>query len=308
MSRLWIDCDTGFDDLVAIGLACRSDYTLVGISTVVGNTTLDNTTRNTLAACELFGLDVPVYRGAARPLAQEPQTIEGLLGEGGMGTRGKKLPAPKREAEQKNAVCALIDALEEGPLTILATGPLTNLAMVVNLRPDLLDNVESIVFMGGSATTGNHTAAAEFNTFADPEALSVLLSAGAPLTMFGLNLTRQVMIQLHHEDDMRKVSTETAEILADHIGFYLRLVEKENGKPMALHDPSAAAYLLWPELFEIADTHMEVELAGTHTRGETVCEMRVPHKAEPNAKLAVTAQGEKIMEKVMEILTETAAK
>lgn len=306
--RLWIDCDTGFDDLIAIGIAATAeDYEIVGISTVVGNTTLDNTTKNTLSACELFGLDVPVYRGAARPLAQAPQTIEGLLGEGGMGTRGRKLPEPSRSEEKTPAIIALIETLEEGPLSILATGPLTNLAMALNLRPDLVGNIKELVFMGGSATSGNHTAAAEFNTYADPESLAVLIELEVPMIMFGLNLTRQVMIQLEHEDQVREVGTDKAEILADHIGFYLRLVEKEKGKPMALHDPSAAAYLRWPECFTVEPMHIEVELAGKHSRGATVCELRVPRKAEANARLATEADGEKIMEHVIEVLRQASA-
>lgn len=303
--RLWIDCDTGFDDLIAIGIAKQGPFRIVGISTVVGNTSLANTTRNTLAAVDLFGLQVPVYQGAAKPLAQEPQTIERLLGAEGMGTRGRKLPPPRSQVAAQDAISALCDALRE-PLTILATGPLTNLAMVLNLRPELAVNIERIVFMGGSATTGNHTAAAEFNTFADPEALDVLLRAGVMLEMFGLNLTRQVLIRGEHEDQLRALNTEKASILADHVGFYLRLVEKVAGKPMALHDPCAAAYLLWPQLFTMQDALVGVELHGTRTRGETVCELRVPAKGEPNVRLAVKAEGELVLAKVMEILTAEA--
>jgi len=309
--RLWLDCDTGFDDavstLVVVGAA--HDYQIVGISTVCGNTTLDNTTANTLALVEEFGIDAPVYRGAAKPLAQEPQTIEDLLGGGAMGTIGQAFPAAsKRAIEHDDAVVALTKALEAGPLTILATGPLTNIAMVLMLRPDLAANIERLVFMGGSSTTGNHTAAAEFNTFADPESLDVVLRAGIrKVEMFGLNATRQVPIRTDEEDALRAGGTPKARLLADHVGYYLRMLDKVNPRPMALHDPTAAAYLAWPELFTMQPARVDVELHGTHTRGETVCEFRVPAKAEPNCDVAVTVEGEEVMRRVLEVLLALSA-
>jgi len=306
--RLWLDCDTGFDDAIALlVIVGATDYDLIGISTVVGNTTLANTTANTLAVCEEFGIMAPIYVGAAKPLAQEPQTIEWLLGGAAMGTTGAPFPAAvRRQVEKQDAVSALIGALEAGPLTILATGPLTNLAMVFNLRPDLAKQVERIVVMGGSSTTGNHTAAAEFNSFADPEAFDVVLRAGVLVEMFGLNVTRQVPIDTAAEDALRETGTEKGILLADHVGYYLRMLDKVNPRPMALHDPTAAAYLAWPELFELQDARVDVELHGTHTRGETVVELRVPDKAEPNTSLAVTAKGEEVMRRVLDVLLTAA--
>lgn len=308
MTRLWMDCDTGFDDALAMIVVDRAtDYELVGISTVVGNTTLANTTTNTLAVVETFGIAAPVYRGAAKPLAQEPQTIEDLLGGGAMGTMQRAFPAATtRRAKSLDAVGALIGALEAGRLTILGTGPLTNIAMVINLRPDLAGAIERIVFMGGSATTGNHTAAAEFNTFADPESLDVVLRAGVRVEMFGLNVTRQVPVRTEHEDELRALGTPLGDLLGDHVGFYLRMIDKVTPKPMALHDPTAAAYLAWPELFELQDAIVAVELHGTHSRGATICEFRVPRKGEPNAKVAVTADGEEVIRRVMDVVVAAA--
>ncbi|GAB2461791.1 nucleoside hydrolase [Xylanimonas ulmi] len=299
-----MDCDTGFDDALAMIVVSRAtDYHLVGISTVVGNTSLENTTANTLAVVEAFGIEAPVYRGAAKPLAQDPQTIEDLLGGAAMGTVGRAFPpAARRTVEPLDAISALVRALEAGPLTILGTGPLTNIAMALNLRPDLADRVERLVFMGGSATTGNHTAAAEFNTFADPESLDAVLRSGIPIEMFGLNVTRQVPIRTAEEDALRASGQPHAALLADHVGFYLRMIDKVTPRPMALHDPTAAAYLAWPQLFELQDVRMAVELHGTHTRGETVCEFRVPRKGQPNARAAVCADGEEVMRRVLDVL------
>lgn len=303
MRKVWMDCDTGFDDLLALlVIAGDPKIKLLGISTVVGNTTLDSTTANTLAAAEFLAVDAPVYRGAAKPLAQEPQTIEHLLGGAGMGTMGRRFPAPTRRAAAENAIQALLSALGEADprsVTILATGPLTNLAIVLLLRPDLCSAIESVVMMGGSATSGNHTSAAEFNTFADPEAMDTVLRSGVELKMFGLNLTRQVLITPEHEQAVRDVGGERALTLADHIGFYLRMVDKVTPKPMALHDPSAAAYLRWPELFTLEPARIDVEMSRTVGRGATFCEFRVPRKATANALVATSAQGLEVMSRVL---------
>lgn len=302
--RLWMDCDTGFDDAVALLVIDRaSAFELVGISTVVGNTTLERTTANTLAVVERFEIAAPVHQGAAKPLAQEPQTIEELLGGGALGTIGRPFPPPRaRTADPRDAIAALTAALEDGPLTILATGPLTNPAIVLNLHPDLAASVERFVFMGGSATSGNHTAAAEFNAFADPEALDVVLRAGIPVEMLGLDATRQVPIGPGEEAALRRAGTPNAELWADHVGFYLRMLDRRTPRPMALHDPTAAAHLAWPELVELADARVEVELHGSRSRGATFCEFRVPALAQPNARVAVSVQGEEVMRRVLEVL------
>jgi inosine-uridine nucleoside N-ribohydrolase len=303
MTRWWFDCDTGFDDLMAlVSLVRIPDVELIGISTVVGNTTLANTTANTLATVEAFNIRVPVYRGAAKPLAQEPQTIEGLLGGGGMGTSGRRLPpAMTRVVERQPAAAAIAEALAQTaePVSMLATGPLTNLATVLSTCPDLGSQIARLVVMGGSATSGNHTAAAEFNAFADPEAWDVIIRSGVPLEMFGLNLTRQVLITPEHEARIRAVGTELAQIIGDHLNRYLQIRNPGHPEPMALHDPSTVAYLAHPEWFELADAHVEVELHGTHTRGETVCELRVPKKAQPNARVAMTAQGDRVADYIV---------
>ncbi|MBV7701575.1 nucleoside hydrolase [Nocardia nova] len=303
MRSVWMDCDSGFDDALALMVLARApEIELVGVSTVVGNTSLDNTTANTLAVAEFCGLDTPVYRGAAKPLAQEPQTIERLLGAGAMGTLDRCFPTAQRAAEPVDAIHALAATLRSaapGSITIVATGPLTNIAVVLLLHPELAGAIDSVVWTGGSTTSGNHTAAAEFNAFADPEALDGVLRSGAAVCMFGLNLTRQVLITPDHEQQVRAIGTERAAIVADHIGFYLRMADPTTPRPAALHAPSAAAYLLWPDLFELAPARVEVELSRTIARGATICELRVPRKGEPNARVATAAHGDKVMACIM---------
>ncbi|MCP3424464.1 nucleoside hydrolase [Rothia sp. AR01] len=306
MQNIWMDCDTGMDDLFALlVLADDPEIDVVGVSTVVGNTSLDHATANTLAAVELAGLEVPVHRGAAKPLAQEPQTIEDLLGEGAMGTLGRRLAVATSEAAPENAVQALIGALEAsqpGALTILGTGPLTNVAMALILRPDLADRVGRLVMMGGSATSGNHTSAAEFNVYADPEALDTVLRAGLDVRVFGLNLTRQVLVGPEHEQELRDLGGDAGQTLADLLGAYLRMIDKTTARAMPLHDPSAAAYLRWPELFTLQPAKVDVELNRGVGRGATFCEFRLPRKGEPNALVATEARGEEVMRRVMDAI------
>ncbi len=297
--HVWVDCDTGFDDFLALPVIAATPGVVVdGISTVVGNTSLAQVTANTLACVEGFGIDVPVHAGAARPLAQEPQTIEGLLGAAGMGTTGRHVPTARhRTAAEGHAVTALVARLraaEDGEVTLVATGPTTNLALAVLLAPDVVAKVREVVVMGGSTDRGNHTAAAEFNVHADPEALHVLVSSGLPLRMFGLNLTRQVLVGTAERDRLRAVGGDLAEAVADHLDFYLRIRTPDASEPMPLHDPSAVGYLAWPELYELVDARLDVELHGSRTRGQTVYELRVPRRAEANVRVAVRADGPEI--------------
>ncbi|MDR3106929.1 MAG: nucleoside hydrolase [Bifidobacteriaceae bacterium] len=297
---VWFDCDTGFDDLLALVVLSRDPSLRVkGVSTVVGNTSLANTTANTLATVEAFGIDAPVYKGCAQPIADRPHTIEGLLGEGAMGTTGRRLPpARRRQAEPVHAVRALIAYLRAAkePALVVATGPLTNVAQAVNLAPDVAAKIGRLVVMGGSAGRGNHTAAAEFNAFADPEAWDVVLRAGAPLEMFGLNVTHQVLIGPAEHARIAAVGTDTATAVADCLDAYLRIRERDRPGPMPLHDPCTAVYLARPGWFGLEPARVEVELAGRITRGATVCEFRVPRKAQPNALVATSADGPRVVE------------
>ncbi|HEY0188029.1 MAG TPA: nucleoside hydrolase [Cellulomonas sp.] len=303
--HVWMDCDTGFDDFLAIPvLAGTPGVQLHGISTTVGNTSLEHVTANTLACVEGFGIDAPVFAGAVRPLAQAPQTIEGLLGTAGMGSTGAAMPpARSRDVHGGHAVPALVARLRTMPdrsMTLVATGPTTNLALAVLLAPDIVSKVREVVVMGGSTDRGNHTAAAEFNVFADPEALQVLIDSGLPLRMFGLDLTRQVLVGTAERDRLRAVGGPFAAAVADHLDFYLRIRTPDASEPMPLHDPSAVAYLAWPELYRLADAHLQVELHGARTRGQTVYELRVPRRAEPNVRVAVEADGAEVTRRVFD--------
>ena len=305
MNSLWLDTDPGFDDLITWLLLERlSGYRLGGVSVVAGNAPLEHTLANALRISRFLGSSVPVYAGAARPLVAPQVTSQHLLGETGLSSTGRSLPEDSATVQPLHAVDALIAHLEQHDrTTIVAIAPLTNLALLLKRAPHLARKIGPVIVMGGSTDRGNHTAAAEFNIFADPEAASVVFGSGLDVHMFGLNLTRQVLVTAEHADRLRSLGTERAELIADHLDFYLQIRDARRLAPMPFHDPVTALYLSHPDCFEVTPAFVDIELHGTLTRGMTVCEFRVPRKAEANAQIAVRAEGEQLMAVLMEELT-----
>ena len=277
--RVLIDCDPGHDD--AIMLICAAAYAdVVGITTVNGNVGLHHTTRNALAVAELLGWDVPIHAGAARPLIAEPVDAREVHGESGMD--GTNLPVPTRTADD-DGVAFLVDATrrEEG-LHLVATGPLTNVALALRTDPRFAHRLSGITLMGGGALGGNVTVAAEFNVFADPEAAAITFTAECPVRMCGLDLTHQVTGNQATVDRLRSVggpaATLAAEVLETELAAFGRYATSSPEPP--LHDPVALLSVTHPHLFQEVATPIHVELAGAHGRGTTHVDRRL-----------VTAQG-----------------
>lgn len=301
---IWIDTDPGFDDLVTLALTAhhRSSLPLIGVSVVAGNAPLERTLHNALVVAETFEITAPIYAGCARPLVRPSVSAENVLGVGAFGTVGAKLPEPLQMASDGHGALRLLEAARRmpGELTLVAIGPLTNIALAMQLEPALPKLLREIVIMGGSSERGNHTAAAEFNFYADPEAVSVVLDSGAQIALFGLNLTRQVLLSPPHIERVRRGNSSHATALADMMAHYLQI---RRGAAMPLHDPVTVAYLLHPELFELQAANVQIELTGTHTLGMSVCEFRVPARGEANTRVAINTQGEAVIEIVLEALT-----
>lgn len=284
MTRLWIDTDMGFDDLCAIGLCLAEGAEVAGLSVVAGNVTLDQAVQNACASAEVFGWSMPIHAGAEAPLKGPLATAAYVLGEDGMMSAGAHLPAARRSADAGCGIEALADYLRIGGRLVLALGPLTNIAHLVTLYPDLALQMQ-LVWMGGAFARGNHTAVAEFNAAVDPEAIAVVLASGVDLVMVGLECCREVQVTLDDLAPLHALAGDKAKLLADLYEGYIRIAA--NGtRPMALYDPVAAALALTPALAPTASVHIEAELDGTHTRGMTVIEWRA-HKAAPNARVAL---------------------
>ena len=302
--RIWVDSDMGFDDLAAIGLCLSEGVKIEGLSLVAGNVALPQVLVNAMDAKDAFGWQMPLYLGAARPLRGELQTASYVLGESGMKTVGRHLPPARRaRAPHGEALPALAEWLAKGGETVLALGPLTNIAEFVIAYPDLAARMR-LIWMGGAFARGNHTAVAEFNAAVDPEAIETVLAAGVDLTMVGLECCREVSLGLESLSDLRAQSSAGAALIADLFEGYLRIAD--NGKrPMALYDPVAAACAIAPELFDYQAVAMRAETEGRYCRGMTVIEWRA-HKAEPNVMVALAPKAQEITARFLRALNEMA--
>ncbi|MEO7940377.1 MAG: nucleoside hydrolase, partial [Burkholderiaceae bacterium] len=193
------------------------------------------------------------------------------------------------------------------PATILALGPLTNIATLLQQRPELAAQIADLVWMGGSAGPGNHSAAAEFNAAVDPESVQQVLDHGVRLRMVGLDACRQVRVHAADALQLRAVGTWRAEMLADLLLGYLQIASPDCSRPMALYDPTAAAALVAPDAMEFRAAHLVMELQGKHTRGMTVVEWRVPRRAAANAMVASSADEPRVRDTVLQALARAAA-
>ncbi len=275
--RILLDCDPGIDDAFAIFCALRySDLTTV--TTVSGNVQIEHTTRNALYVLELAGAaHIPVHRGADRPLASPPAFAEGVHGVAGLGS--EQTPAPKTSQAESSATDAILEFCSAGDAVIIATGPLTNIALALQADPSMAQRVRELHWMGGSATSGNVTAFAEFNSFADPEAVAVTLASGMPLTMYGLDLTHQVRLDESHAGVLSDASTLTGRAAAGYLRFYAAHgVQDGLGQPM--HDPCAVLGATHPELFTTNTARIVVEVEAEQKRGQTTVKAAdsLPHR------------------------------
>ncbi|WP_209740145.1 nucleoside hydrolase [Aureimonas populi] len=299
----------GFDDLVAILMVARApEIEIAGLSLVAGNAPLETVAANARAARAFFSWTMPIHPGAARPVAGDLVTAAYVLGETGMASAGRILPPAGGPLDAAHALDALVRYLEEAPGEILALGPLTNIAHLAMIRPDLASRIERLVWMGGSAGPGNHTASAEFNAFVDPEAIAAVLGAGVRLQMVGLDACRPVTVSMEDVAAMRAADPgERGATLADLLEAYVRIALPSGGKAQAIFDPVAAAALIAPQTVAFRPARLDVELAGRHTRGMTVVEWRVPRKAPANADIAVSPDAPRIRALILDALRSSLA-
>jgi inosine-uridine nucleoside N-ribohydrolase len=285
-----IDCDPGQDDAIALLLALASpEVDVLGVTTVAGNQTVEKTTQNALKVLELAGrADVGVAAGADRPLVAELVVAADAHGESGLD--GPDLPAPSAEPLGEHAVDFLAERLRaaEHPVTLVALGPLTNLALLLDLFPDAISRIERLVLMGGAIGAGNMTASAEFNIWIDPEAASRVFASGLDVTMIGLDVTNRAVLTAADADRLRDtgpVGAAVARMLDFYLGFYLSAYD-HGGAP--IHDALAVAHIVRPAVVTTVERRVEVERGAGLCRGRTVVDMRLRRAGpEPNARVAV---------------------
>jgi inosine-uridine nucleoside N-ribohydrolase len=298
-----LDCDPGHDDAIAILLALASpELELVGITTVSGNQTVDKTTANALRVLEFVGRDdVPVHAGADRPLVRERFVARYVHGETGLD--GPELPPPSRGPAEGHAVHFLADQIRarQGRVTLVPTGPLTNVALLLALVPGA--RPERVVSMGGAIGEGNRTPAAEFNIWADPEAARRVVESGVDFTMVGLDVTHQALVTDAHTEELRR-GGRVGKLVAELIDFYARfhraVYPDLDGSP--LHDPVAVAHVSIPGLVDVRDAHITVDCGWDQGRGRTNVDWRGRETA-PNAKVAFAIDGDRFARSVIERVT-----
>jgi pyrimidine-specific ribonucleoside hydrolase len=300
-----LDCDPGHDDAIALLLAVASpEVELVGVTTVSGNQTLDKTTANALRVLEFAGRsDIPVYAGADRPFVRERDVAAHVHGESGLD--GPDLPPPSKEAQPQHAVDYLAEEIRRrnGKITLVPTGPLTNVGLLFSLHPDA--RPERIVLMGGAIGEGNRTPAAEFNIWADPEAAQRVFAEGLDTTMVGLDVTHRALITEEHTERMRsagKVGRMVAELMDFYARFHKARYPDLQGSPM--HDPVCVAHVIDPTLMDVRDAFIEVDCSTGPSWGRTNVDWRRrEHSAAPNAKVGLDIDGTRFAELIVERVT-----
>ncbi len=288
--KIILDCDPGHDDAVAILLAANSpQLELLGVTVVAGNQTLENTRRNACHVLQWVGKpEIPVYAGCDRPMVREKITAGDI--HGATGLDGPVFPPLTRQVESEHAVSFLIRTLlgSDGDITVVTTGPMTNLAMAMRLEPRIVDKIRRIVLMGGSYTNGNVTPAAEFNIIADAEAAHVCFSSGRPITMVGLDVTRKVLCYPDIVQRMAALDTCASRLFVELMKHFCK-TQKEifgwDGGP--LHDPVTIASLLDPTLLTTRPMYTQIDLRSTQSYGRTNCDYFSYLHQTPNADVAV---------------------
>ena len=267
---VWIDIDAGMDDIFSLMLALKLDeIDIKGIS-VVGSSreALEEGYRDVRNVLAYAGRkDIRVYKGACKPLVQEgSKDPEDCLG-------GLDLPDSDAEAEDETAWNALCDAARKlDRITIVTLGPLTNIATMIVLHPDVVDHIDEIVMMGGCIDGGNVTPCAEYNVYTDPEAAECIFKSGVKVDMFGLDVTRKTLLDENDLESLNRLESREGKLLAG--------LAKKHGLPMYLHDCCPVMYLAYPDVFTGRECGIYVETQGTITNGKTLADLYTDYKYE----------------------------
>lgn len=273
--KIILDCDPGHDDAVAIILAGNNpSFELLGITVESGNQTLVKTGRNTLNLCQYLEIDVPVCLGATNPIIKDVEVCEVIHGETGLD--GFEFPKLEIDFDKRHAVNFMVETLlqSEEKVTVITTGPMTNLALALRLEPKIMNHIEEVVLMGGSFANGNVTPAAEFNIYCDPEAAYIVFNSRVKVTMVGLDVTRKVLCYPSIVDRMAKIGNSAAKLFADLMKVFNENQKKVFGFEGApLHDPVTLAYLINPDVLDIKHVHCEIDISRGDSYGRTNCDM-----------------------------------
>jgi purine nucleosidase/pyrimidine-specific ribonucleoside hydrolase len=305
VTEIILDCDPGHDDAIALLLALASpELNLLGVTTVSGNQTLEKTTANAIRVLDHVGRDeIPVAAGAPRPLVRERHVAGYVHGESGLD--GPDLPPPSRKPEPAHAIDWIARTIvsRPDPVTLVATAPLTNVALFLARYPELDTRIDRIVLMGGAIGEGNETPAAEFNVWADPEAAHRVFASGLDLTMVGLDVTHQAPMRPIHAERLAAAGT-AGRLTADLYHFFAAVHRRRYGWDAApVHDAVAIAHVIDDTLLDTRHCGVIVDTAPGLSRGRTHVDLSGHAAWEPNCRVAVGIDSERFLELLITRLT-----
>lgn len=310
--KVIIDCDPGADDgvMLAFAAANQDKLEILGVTTVSGNQDVYIVTRNALDLTELFGLDVPVVRGMMAPVLRDAEWREITPEDEKVG--GCSLPRSKKKEDVENGILYMSRVLEEltpgEKVTIVATGPLTNIAFLLRIFPEVKDQIEQVVFMGGSLSGGNYTEAAEFNFYKDPEAAEMVFHENIPLVMCGLDVTEKCTLTRKQLLKLCQSGKSAARLCGDMLGFCLENSPEKFRGEISVHDVVPVMYLLHPEIFEGGFKILDVDCSDGPSRGAVLGGFRwwKNEEEETNVYVLTEADREKFQEYLITSLYELA--
>jgi inosine-uridine nucleoside N-ribohydrolase len=304
LHRIILDTDPGIDDALALFLALASpEVQLEAITTVSGNVNVDLTTHNALALLTLAGrTDIPVARGCAYPLVTQPVFAAHVHGDNGVG--GVTLPAPAIQPVAQHAVDLIIERVLDAPdvITLVAIGPLTNIALALRREPAIAQKVREIVIMGGALRVpGNVTPAAEFNIYADPHAAHVVLHAGWPIRLVSLDVTTRVLMTREQIATLAQEGGAVKLTIQQMLAYYFDVFAPSSDTAhFQMHDPLCLASAFSPDLITWEPAYVDVELAGSLTLGETVASFKPSTQQKPNVLASVDVHAERFLNLFLE--------
>jgi purine nucleosidase len=307
MKKIVLDVDTGVDDALGIMLAVKSGcFDVLGITTVNGNVSLSKATENTCKILDFLQVnqEIPVICGASRPLMRHVYFEHRIHGEDGLGGALRDVPV-RTQVQEGYAPDFMIEQVKKHPgeVTLIMTGPLTNLALAVSKYPELVQQVKEVIFMGGVVKEhGNVTPTAEYNMYVDPEAAKIVFRAGFPsLTLVGLDVTRKVLLDEAHIRELG--DTPMADYVKQSTSEYTQRYFERNGvRACALHDPLAVAVAMSPELVTTQKLYVDVETRSDLCDGQTVCDFQNRLMKEPNMNVCLDVDAPAFFEQFIRVL------
>ena len=299
-----IDCDPGVDDSAALLLACQiPELDIRAVTTVAGNVGVDKTTANAKRVRKMIGADFPIYQGAEKPMFRDLETAAEFHGAGGFG--GVELPIPDDVLSEEKAWDAMYRIAKEcdGELVIIAVAPMTNIGLALAKYKDFPNLVKKFVIMGGAAVSGNITPAAEFNIYVDPEAADMLFCCGVPVHMCGLDVTMKCYTTPEELETISGFGSVQAKLFHDVLQKCMKKYMELGKVGVALHDPAAVLYTVYPEMFTAQKAGVRVEIKGVKTLGKTVTDLYSDKQFDDQHTFVVTdVDREAFINKVYELM------